>query len=134
MKSPFGADGPPDSLHESQVYPDSHSLGFELTAEQAQLNALFAGVVEAIVLVDEEGEVQRINPAFTRVFGYSEEEAVGRPLRALIALDDPLEELEMHTSAVVIAETVRRRNDGTRIPVSSVKFHCGHPVRPVAGI
>jgi PAS domain S-box-containing protein len=66
-----------------------------------------------------------------RVFGYSEEDAVGQPLGALIALDDPLEELETHTSTasaqseVVIPETVRRRNDGTRIPVSFVKI----PVR-----
>ena len=131
MKSPFGADAPPDALHISQASLDSPPFGFALTAERAQLNAIFAGVAEAIVLVDEEGEVQRINPAFTRVFGYSEEDAVGRPLRALIAVDDPLEELETHTSMasaqgeVVIPETVRRRNDGTRIPVSLVKV----PVR-----
>jgi PAS domain S-box-containing protein len=131
MKSPFGADAPPDPLHKSQASVDSHSLGFALTAGQAQLNALFAGVAEAIVLVDEEGEVQRINPAFTRVFGYSEGDAVGQPLGALIALDDPLEELETHTSTasaqneVVIPEAVRRRDDGTRIPVSFVKV----PVR-----
>src|SRR5262245_52281039 len=131
MKSPFAADAPPDPLQESQVYPDSDSLGFGLTAEQAQLNALFAGVADAIVLVDEEGKVQRINPAFTRVFGYSEEDAVGRSLGALIALDDPLEELETHTSMasgqseVVIPETVRRRNDGIHVPVSLIKV----PVR-----
>src|SRR5262245_9789108 len=98
MKSLFLADVPPDSIHESQAFADSHSFIFELTAEQPQLNALFAGVADAIVLVDEEGEVQRINPAFTRVFGYSEVDAVGRPLEALIALDGPLEELETHTS------------------------------------
>ena len=62
MKSTSGADAPPDALHKSQASLDSHSLGFALTAEQAQLNAIFAGVAEAIVLVDEEGEVQRINP------------------------------------------------------------------------
>src|SRR5215475_5787149 len=131
MKSHLRADAPPDPLHESQAFLDSHSLGFARTAEQAQLNAIYAGVADAIVLVDEEGKVQRINPAFTRVFGYSEEDAVGRSLGALIALDDPLEELETHTSMasgqseVVIPETVRRRNDGIHVPVSLIKV----PVR-----
>jgi len=106
-------------------------LGFVPTTEQAQLNAIFSGIAEAIVLVDEQGEVLRINPAFTRVFGYSEKEAVGQPLGALLALDDRLEELETHRSTasaqgeVAVPETVRRRNDGTRIPVSFVKI----PVR-----
>jgi formate hydrogenlyase transcriptional activator len=131
MKSHLRADAPPDLLHEPRTSLDSHSLGFTLTAEGAQLNAIFAGVAEAIVLVDEEGDVQRINSAFTRIFGYSEEDAVGRPLGALIALDDPLEEVKTHASMasaqseVVIPETVRRRNDGMRVPVSIIKV----PVR-----
>lgn len=131
MKSPLGADAPPDRLDKSPTSLDSHSLGFAPTAEQAQLDAIFAGVAEAIVLVDEEGTVQRINPAFTQVFGYGEEEAVDQPLRALIALDAPLEELETHASAAnaqskfVIPNSVRRRNDGTHLSVSFARV----PVR-----
>jgi len=66
-------DSPPvlNAAKGTPVSLDSHSVGFALTAEQAQLNAIFAGVAEAIVLVDEEGEVQRINPAFTRVINAS---------------------------------------------------------------
>src|SRR5262249_48385245 len=95
--------------------------------EQAQLNAIFGGVADAIAVLNEEGEVQRISPAFTRVFGYSEADAVGQSLRDLIALDGRLEELEPHTSGasaqseVGSPEMIRRRNDGTRVTVSSAK-------------
>src|SRR5262245_19846081 len=125
MKSRFRENAPSHPLHKPNL--DAVSSSTELTTEKTDLNELFARVGEGIVLVDEDGEIQRINPAFTRIFGYSEEEAVGQPLEALISLDDPLEEMEAQTSAeiangdTVIPETLRRRNDGTRIPVSFVK-------------
>src|SRR5438477_12868937 len=43
---------------------------------------------EAIVLVDPEDRVQRINKEFTRLFGYSSDEALGRYINDLIAPPD----------------------------------------------
>jgi formate hydrogenlyase transcriptional activator len=132
MNSACGAEVTPD-LRKSQDDLEAPSLDSEPTTERAHLNELFARVPEAIVLVDSEGEIQRINPAFTRIFGYGEEEALGQSLKTLIALDDPLEEIETNTSTAIAkrevasSETVRRHKDGAGIPVSFVKVPVPSP-------
>src|ERR1700751_1030462 len=48
------------------------------------LDGLFARVREAIVLLDTDDRVLQVNPEFTRVFGYAQEEACGRRSKELI--------------------------------------------------
>jgi PAS domain-containing protein len=52
-------------------------LGGEVTRQKALLDELLATVPEAIVLLDTDDRILRVNPEFTRIFGYSEEEALG---------------------------------------------------------
>ena len=54
------------------------NLGRELATQRAQLEDLFARVPEAIVLLDVDDRIIRINPEFTAISGYSEHESVGR--------------------------------------------------------
>jgi PAS domain S-box-containing protein len=101
-------------------------LGNELEDQRTSLNELFTRVPEAVVMVDSDFAVLRVNPEFTRIFGYPADEAVGRRLRDLIAPDELRDEIEgfiarMGRSPEAFAvEAVRRRKDGTRVPVSIV--------------
>lgn len=93
------------------------------TQQKAYLDELFEQAPEGVVLLDVEDRILRINREFTRVFGYTPDEAVGRPINDLIAPEELLGEaidyphLILHGKAVQV-ETIRQRKDGDRIPVS----------------
>jgi PAS domain S-box-containing protein len=55
----------------------------ESQAERARLAAAIAQVAEAIVITDHLGTIEYVNAAFTRITGYTAEEAVGRNPRLL---------------------------------------------------
>jgi PAS domain S-box-containing protein len=101
-------------------------LGNELEEQRAHLSELFARVPEAIVMVERDSRVVRVNPEFTKIFGYTAQEAVGQRLADLIVPDDLQEEVEdfshrmAHVGEAFAAETVRRHKNGTRVPVSLV--------------
>jgi PAS domain S-box-containing protein len=99
----------------------------ELTMQKAHLEELFARMPEAIVQMDGDGRVARVNPEFTKIFGYAEGEALGRSLDDLIVPEELRAEAEEFTSRVndrgeiQTVETVRSRKNGTRVPVSIVR-------------
>jgi PAS domain S-box-containing protein len=99
-------------------------LGSELEEQRAQLSELFARVPEAVVMVDRDSRITRVNPGFTKIFGYTAAEAIGQRTTDLIAPDDLQEEVEglmyrmARTREVFAVETVRKHKDGTRVPVS----------------
>ena len=106
----------------------------ELRMEKAQLERLFNSSAEAVVLLDNEDRVQRVNPQFEELFGYRADEAVGRPINDLIAPDEARAEASDLTERVtggetVHFETVRRRKDGSPVDVSIL----GAPIRTEAG-
>jgi PAS domain S-box-containing protein len=93
--------------------------------QKAHLEELFATVPEAIVLLDTDDRILRVNPEFTRIFGYAEEEALGRLINELVAPEELRAEAEEYTrrgirGETLNEETVRKRKDGTRVPVSIV--------------
>jgi PAS domain S-box-containing protein len=75
----------------------------------------------AIVSLDLEHEIVSCNPAFERLFGYSSEEAVGRPLDDLISTADTRSEAEAYTrdalQHAVHGIGRRRRKDGAFVDV-----------------
>jgi PAS domain S-box-containing protein len=99
----------------------------ELATQKAHLEELFARVPEAIVQMDGDGRVARVNPEFTKIFGYAEGEVLGRSLNDLIVPEELRAEAEEFTSRVndrgeiLTVETVRSRKNGTRVPVSMVR-------------
>jgi PAS domain S-box-containing protein len=101
-------------------------LSAELIRQEALLDKLFATVREAIVLLDTEDSILRVNPEFTRIFGYPEEEALGRPIKELVIPEELWAELGECTlggtreEGILNIEAVRKRKDGTRLPVSIV--------------
>ena len=98
-------------------------LGNELEEQRAQLSELFARVPEGVVMVDRDSRITRVNPEFTKIFGYVADEAMGQRIADLITPDDLKEEVESFTyrmaeiGEVFAVETVRRHKNGTRVPV-----------------
>jgi PAS domain S-box-containing protein len=101
-------------------------LGNELEEQRAHLSELFLRVPEAVVLVDRDSRITRVNPAFTEIFGYTAEEAMGQRIKNLITPDDLQDEVDsfvyrmFETREVFAVETVRRHKNGTRVPVSLI--------------
>lgn len=101
-------------------------LGNELEDQKTHLSELFARVPEAVVMVDHDSRITRVNPEFTKIFGYTAREAMGQKIKTLITPAEFEEEAEglMHRMAraedAFAVETIRRRKDGTRLPVSLI--------------
>jgi PAS domain S-box-containing protein len=92
----------------------------ELQEQKAFVDELFELAPDAVVLTSfKEPRTLRVNREFTRMFGYTAEEAVGRRLGPLIIPDDA-KRADLRANAELLAgkriefESVRRRKDGTR--------------------
>jgi two-component system sensor histidine kinase/response regulator len=90
--------------------------------ERAYLETLFASAPNAISVMGQDGTVRRVNPAFQTLFGYGPEEIVGRSLLEELVPDGERERtLELQARArageAAVSETLRRRKDGTVVPV-----------------
>jgi PAS domain S-box-containing protein len=97
----------------------------ELRKQKAHFEKLFELAPEAIVLRDSENRVLRANREFTKLFGFSLQESVGRNISDLIVPHGMWDESERLREALrrgerVNAELVRRRKDGTLLDVSLV--------------
>jgi PAS domain S-box-containing protein len=98
-------------------------LGNELEEQRAQLSELFERVPEAVVMIDRDSGVTRVNPEFTKIFGYTADEAIGRRITDLTTPDDLLQEAEGFTQRMIqygevfTVETVRKHKNGARVPV-----------------
>jgi len=96
--------------------------------KRAEVDAFrFAGIVEssddAIVSKDVNGIIGSWNPAAERIFGYTADEVIGRSVRLIIPPDRQNEEDEVLRrikigERVDHFETLRRRKDGTDVPIS----------------
>jgi PAS domain S-box-containing protein len=95
----------------------------ELRRQKAHFEKLFELAPEAIVLRDAENRVLRANREFTKLFGFTIEESLGRNISDLIVPEGMWEESERLREALnrgerVNAELVRRRKDGSLLNVS----------------
>jgi len=96
-------------------------------ASERKLRALAESAYDAIIMVDAVGDVSFWNDSAEQLFGYSEEEALGKPVHQLIAPGGDHAKAEMGlqhfarsgTGPVVgvMTETVGQRKDGSLFPV-----------------
>jgi PAS domain S-box-containing protein len=77
------------------------------------------------------GRVVRVNREFTRVFGYTLQEALGRRLSELIAPGESGLELDPHSQRVD-ADALRQRKDGTQLHVLVVSVPIAVPGGQIA--
>jgi PAS domain S-box-containing protein len=98
----------------------------EMERRERELNALLETSADAIVTIDEQGIIQRVNPATERMFGYTTAELLGHNVRLLM----PPPDCDEHDSylqrylrtgqARIIGrgrEVVGRRKDGSLFPI-----------------
>lgn len=95
----------------------------EMQIQKAYLEELFESAPEAIVVLDQNENIMRINSEFTRLFGYTQEEAVGRNIDDLIVPKHKQKESQQLRDKVVHGhpvnlETIRQRKDGSLVHVS----------------
>ena len=84
---------------------------------------MFESAPEAIAILDEHDHIIRINGQFTTMFGYTEDDAVGRNINDLIVPPGLVEDAEKLTARVaagekLTAEALRRNKDGHSVWVS----------------
>jgi len=94
-----------------------------LKIEKAYMEQLFENAPEAIVMTDTDGSILRVNNEFTRIFGYTLEEVLGRHVDDLLAPKPRMAEANTITGQMIDGknadlESVRQRKDKTSIHVS----------------
>jgi PAS domain S-box-containing protein len=95
----------------------------QLLVQKAYFETLFANAPEAIILHTNEDRIHDVNAEFIRMFGYSKDEVVGRPIDDVVAPDGYRDEAAEVSRRVLSGERVeidtkRKRKDGSLIDVS----------------
>lgn len=101
---------------------DLEKASSEAQTQQTFFEELFNNSPYALVFLNPKNHVLRINQAFTKIFGYTPEEAIGKPIYELIVPEG------MHSNWAqlignvlkgeeIFSETIRRRKDGSLLEV-----------------
>lgn len=80
---------------------------------------LIQSIGDAILLLDQDGYIQQVNPATTRLTGFSEPELINRPLSQLYCTDDDTVKATYETNMALkqgrfVAEGWKKRKDGSQ--------------------
>jgi diguanylate cyclase (GGDEF)-like protein/PAS domain S-box-containing protein len=95
-----------------------------LLKSQQEFVSLFNSSPEALVYLDEKGNIINMNPRFTELFGYTLKEIKGRNIdEGMIHPPEKIEEIkyllkEALSGNYINYETIRKKKDGTLFPVS----------------
>ena len=106
-----------------------HASQHQIALQKVYFEQLFGNSPESIAIIDQDDRVVRVNHCFTRMFGYSLEEANGRYINDLVVPEELREEGIAVSNAVlsnnvIEQETLRMRKDGRRLEV----FVIGYPI------
>ena len=113
--------------HMSDPIPDTsptngHASAVPLQLEKAYFEQLIENAPDAISIIDQELNIVRINGEFTRLFGFTADEAAGKRLDTLIVPPDRYAETgwiaeSIKTASKLSLETRRQRKDGSLVEV-----------------
>ncbi len=97
----------------------------QINTEKALLENLIESAPEAIAITDIKGKINTVNKEFSNVFGYSQEEAIGKLINELIVPDEFLEEADCLTERIASGfkeeiKTIRKDRIGKKIHVSLI--------------
>jgi PAS domain S-box-containing protein len=107
----------------------AHALPMSAAARARQLEQVLEQIGEAIIVKDLDAVVTYWNREAASLYGYSAEDAVGRPLRKLHAAD--LSEAEyarllerVRSGKPTTSTTERRKKSGDAVRVASRRLRC----------
>jgi PAS domain S-box-containing protein len=110
-----------DYLEQLKVLADKlNNTEFELARSNALLAAIVENAAEAIIGKDLEGYITAWNPAAEHLYGWSEEEAIGRHIYMIIP-EDKREEFHQilnrvnHGESLKVHRTTRLHKDGHKL-------------------
>jgi PAS domain S-box-containing protein len=108
-----------------------------LQEQKALLDDLFEQAPQAVALMNGDNRVVRVNREFTRIFGYTPQETLGRRLSDLIVPTEFRDEFEKYAELVahgqrVDAESVRQRKGGSSLHVLVVHVPVSMPTGKIA--
>jgi diguanylate cyclase (GGDEF)-like protein/PAS domain S-box-containing protein len=96
----------------------------ELRDSEAQIRSVLEHVADGIITLRQDGEIRSINRAASKMFGYTELEAVGQPFELIVRPRHPADfatpveaKRWLLTPGGRVAETVGRCKDGTTFPM-----------------
>jgi len=108
---------------------DRKTLYAALQKQNVYFASLFESAPEAIAILDRQDHIMRMNGQFTSLFGYTDEEAIGKSINDLIVPPELAEEGANLTATVaagerVGTESVRRHKDGHTfwVSISATRF------------
>ncbi|MCC7414365.1 MAG: PAS domain S-box protein [Gammaproteobacteria bacterium] len=84
MSTPTAADGAGEPVRARARASVVDALARRLTDTQARLDGLVAALVDALVVIDEQGSIEMVNPAAERMFGYPAGELIGCNVKVLM--------------------------------------------------
>lgn len=99
------------SLRLEQTLEEVTTLSERFRDSEAHFRAVLQNVGDGIVTLSDDGLVESFNRAATCLFGYAEDEAIGRPFSSMVSAADPL------ASGGDRAASIGRRKDGSTFPV-----------------
>jgi two-component system sensor kinase FixL len=111
------------TIHDITVRKEAEAA---LQESEARMRAIFESAVDAIITIDDKGQLERLNAAAERMFGYTEAEVAGKNVSMLMpaphrALHDSYLERFLDTGERRIIGTGRQveglRKDGTVFPM-----------------
>ncbi len=127
--------GTKDHFEVLSVSPGNNSSKNKKTAiKDFALAAIVESSTDAIISKDFDATILSWNNAAENIFGYTRKEAVGQKLTKMFPAERIVEELDIiekvkRGERIEQFETIRKRNDGTDVPVSITAF----PIRDEKG-
>lgn len=88
-----------------------------------ELNAILSEAVEAIIIVNNQGVIERVNPAATHLLLLEHDQLVGTRAEDIIPflrdtfIPDAAEEIDESAHLCKFRETIAKRGDGSQVPV-----------------
>ena len=122
-----------------QSLSDVTTLGEQFRDSEARTRSVLDNVADGIITIDEKGIIESFNRAATDLFGYEEDEGVGKPFALMLASQragDPLsteqarlELMTHHDGRNRSAQSLGRCKDGSTFPIeldmSEVQLEAG---------
>lgn len=105
---------------------ERRSIEFKINSSEAQIRAIVDTAADGIITVNDRGEIETVNRAATRIFGYSAEEVIGKNVVIFLPVQQQQKygpALKLYFRTTIdrligrVTEVSGQRKDGTTFPM-----------------